>query len=364
MTSNNYVIPADTEQWLSGIGARVPRAEYAGAAQNSAPNDNQQRADKAVVNLDGDTTLGGVAAAPPDNPGIQQPAAADRAKPEHLDTGATKPGAPSDEPSRKSVRRFTPWVVGALSALTAVGTVITATMTLLNTASPPATVAARAPSPSQRTAPPPPAPTAPPTSANDNADAPLPFTASSDCDNAGSTPAQSVAEPTSDTPWVCVVHGAGQVLTLQLGPPGLPQAYVLTGVSIIPGAIGAAGRRPADPDPWLAHQVPTLLQWHFSDPANLFLDQNTYNRRGVVPMAVPRVLASKITIIIRQTSRPPTDPTPTNDPGANGVPGLPPPSIPSPALPGGLGGQQPMPTDPSDGTFAVTSIKVFGHKAV
>ncbi|VBA62386.1 hypothetical protein [Mycobacterium attenuatum] len=371
--SSNYVMPADAEQWLSGIGARLPHINNRQTAQRIGEEDGVVDLDDADAAADDDTERDNRCAQqqasndPQRTVGSDPDAAADEPSPQPqtsaLDAGTAEPAAQSDDPDRPSTRRYNPWVVGALVAVTAVATVITATLTFVNTPSPnpvlssPTTTTAR-------TAPPPPRAAASPAPVNENADGPLPFTASSDCDNAGSTPAQSVAEPGTDNPWVCVLHGAGQVLTLQLGQPGMPQAYVITGVSIIPGAIGPQGRRPSDPDPWLAHRVVTLLQWHFSDPANLFLDQNTFNHRGDVPLAVPRVLASKIIIIIRQTSRPPTDatPTPSSDAGMTEVLGPPPMSTADPTPSGGDSG--PQTTDPSDGTFAVASIKVFGHKAV
>ena len=82
------------------------------------------------------------------------------------------------------------------------------------------------------------------------------------------------------------------------------------------------------------------------------------------------MLASKITMIVLQTSRPPADVPPTSTPGATGGffdPALPPPGPAAPpaaptetfALPG-------LPasaasTDPVDTTFAVSAIKVLGH---
>ena len=388
--TTKYVIPTDTQQWLSGIGARLPRSENDSTDQLAASDHHtcEDGEQAAVVDLDDHDALGADAdlgddpaarnlagAQPsPEPTADSDPACTSSDQPgsqpqtQAFDVGTAAAQTPPDDPHRPSTRRFKPWVVGALVAATAVATLITATMTFVNTPSPPPALTSLAPSTSHTAPPPPPAPTTA-AAGNENTDAPLPFTASSDCDNAGSTPAQSVAEPNADNPWVCVLHGAGQVLTLQLGQPAMPQAYVITGISIIPGAIGPQGRRPSDPDPWLAHRVVTLLQWHFSDPANLFLDQNTFNHRGEVPMAVPRVLASKITIIIRQTSRPPTDdPSPTTTAdlagGVSAILGPPPPaSTTDPALPGAdnTGHQT---TDPSDGTFAVASIKVFGHKAV
>ncbi|ORW31098.1 hypothetical protein AWC17_26010, partial [Mycobacterium nebraskense] len=313
--TDDDVIPVDTQQWLTGIGARLPGASQQ-PADTPAPADdphpdsdgvatpvdlddhhrsNSNPADHVVVGRD-DVTAGSASdVAPP---------AYDVAK-ATINEGVTR--AWFD----RWRGRFNPRVAAVMAAVTVLGTAATAALTVLDTTPAASSHPEASPTHTRPTPPPPhPSSTSAPTG-DENLDGPIPFLASSDCDPAGSTPAQSLADPSGNTPWVCVLHGAGQVLTLQLGPPGIPQAYVITSVSIIPGAIGPKGRRPTDPDPWLAHHVVTLLQYHFTNPGNLFLDQNTYNTRGEVPMPVPHVLASTITIIIRQTSRPPTDPTPT-----------------------------------------------------
>ena len=193
-------------------------------------------------------------------------------------------------------------------------------------------------------------------------DAPIPFVASADCP-AGSTPAQSVAGGDPTRAWVCVRGGVdGQVLTLDLG-----RTMLVTALSITPGWVGADA---TGNDQWLAHRVLTRVQWVFDGDPSTVITQTTGNIRGEAVQPVPGrgVLASKITMIVLQTSRPPADVTPT--PGATGGffdPALPSPGASLPAaaptetfsLPG-------LPTsatstDPVDNTFAVSAVKVLGH---
>lgn len=266
---------------------------------------------------------------------------------------------PGDVPSQGgSPRRFTPWVLAAFGAVAVIGTIITLVVTMANSPS------AEPPRPTA-------APVAPrtvavePPSTPPNTDGPLPFTASSDCPP-GSTSAQSVADPSSTTPWVCVRSVDGQVLEIDLG-----RTFVITAVSIVPGAVNKTDVGPDQPDPWLQHRVVTRVQWQFNDTDRTVKNQNTGNVRGEAVESIrPGVLASKITVIIQETSRPPatapSSTTPAPPPGGG-------PSIlgdilggdkggtaaPAPVLPGGDSSR-----DPADGTFAVSSIKIIGHKAV
>ncbi len=267
---------------------------------------------------------------------------------------------PATDHSKDKRRRFTPWVLGAGVAAVAVATVITTVVSGMNSPNPPAKPASSSAS-RRPSAPRPPSPPPPPV--DPNSDGPLPFTATSDCDEAGSTPAQSVAVPDTPTPWICVIHGPGQLLDIVLGPPGMPQSYVITGVAVVPGAIGMPGRPANEPDPWLSHQVPTRLQFSFDDPAHTVLPLDTHNVRGEVPLAVPRITASRIRVIIQQTSPPPPPiPTPTAEAGP-GVFGsvLGPPAPPQSSYPADSGTGTP---DTTLRTFAMSRLKIIGHKAI
>jgi hypothetical protein len=260
-----------------------------------------------------------------------------------------------------SPRRFTPWVLAAFGGVAVVATIVTLVVTMAN-------------SPGTESARPAPAPVAPrvvevaPSTAPPNVDGSLPFTASSDCPP-GSTAAQSVADPNSTTPWVCVRSVDGQVLEIDLG-----RTFVITAVSIVPGAVNKTETNPDQPDPWLQHRVVTRVQWQFNDTDRTVKNQNTGNVRGeAVEPIRPGVLASKITVIIQETNRPPaiaptntSPPTPGAGPsilgdilGGNQNTAAP---APEPVLPG-MGGSESS-RDPADGTFAVSSIKIIGHKAV
>ena len=322
------------EQWLHGIGV-VATAELADPARDHAEDDD-------------DPDTGETA---PDPTHSQS----DRV--DVVDLDADPDPDPSDDPadSPNTPRRFTPWVAAVFASVAVAATVATIAVSTLSSRSTP-TAPARPtaiPHPPSAVAPPPPV-------SPQTADAPIPFTASADCP-AGSTAAQSVADPSSPTPWICVRSVDGQVLTIDLG-----RAYVLTAISIVPGAITAAGGNDQG-DPWLQHRVVTRVQWQFNDTDNTILKQATGDVHGEAVLTVPHLLASRITMIVQETSRPPMvapTATPTPDP-AGGVLGpiLGAPTTapgPSPAqLPG-----EPQPPDPSDGTFAVTSIKVIGHRAI
>lgn len=254
-------------------------------------------------------------------------------------------------------RRFTPWVLAAFGAAAVVATVITLVVTMANSSSTESATTSSTPVLPRTVEVTPPSP--PP-----NVDGPLPFTASSDCPP-GSTAAQSIADPNSTTPWVCVRSVDGQVLEIDLG-----RTFVITAVSIVPGAINKTDANPDQPDPWLQHRVVTRVQWQFNDTDRTVKNQDTGNVRGeAVEPIRPGVLASKITVIVQETSRPPAIASSSTasapPPGAG-------PSILGDILGGNQGTAAPAPVlpgaepsrDPADGTFAVSSIKIIGHKAV
>jgi hypothetical protein len=190
------------------------------------------------------------------------------------------------------------------------------------------------------------------------------YTASANCP-AGSTTAQALTDTTTDSAWVCVrgAQGArvdGQVLRVDLG-----NSHVLSAVSITPGWVA---KTPARKDEWLQHRVVSRLQYIFDDTDRTVFTQDTGNAHGPVTTPLPhKVLASRITVVILQTSRPPASPLP---------------SVTEPVLPGfgdsvlGSDGA-PLPadstvssdpppveesTDPVDATFAVSALKFLGHE--
>lgn len=206
-----------------------------------------------------------------------------------------------------------------------------------------------------------------PTAAPDNPDAAIPYTATSVGCLPGSTAAQSVAGPESTQAWVCVTGGSvGQYLVLDLG-----RSMIITAVSITPGWVGADA---SGADQWHQHRVLTRVQWSFNDTPPTVVPQETASVHGEATKPMPNrgVLASRIIMLVQETGRAPADTTPTTTPppGGGGILGevLGPPAAPAdPASP--TSSTTPLPgqpadstrTDPADNTFAVSSIKIFGH---
>ena len=205
------------------------------------------------------------------------------------------------------------------------------------------------------------------TPAPDNQDSTIPYTATSVGCLPGSTAAQSVAGPDSTQAWVCVTGGnVGQYLVLNLG-----RSMVITAVSITPGWVGADA---SGADQWHQHRVLTRVQWSFNDTPPTVVPQETASVHGEAtkPMPTRGVLASRIIMLVQETGRAPADITPTTTaaPGGGGgligevlgppaAPADPAPTSSTPALPGLPA--DPSHTDPADNTFAVSSIKIFGH---
>jgi hypothetical protein len=193
----------------------------------------------------------------------------------------------------------------------------------------------------------------------------IPFTASANCP-AGSTSAQALTDAAGDSAWVCV-RGApggqvdGQVLHIELG-----HSYLLTAVSVTPGWVA---KTPGGKDEWLSHRVVTRLQYNFNDDDRTIVTQDTGSSHGPVTTALPhRVLASRVTVVILQTSRPAASPPPsTTAPaqpgfldsvlGANSGPSDATQTSSLPADPA----EQPL-SDPVDSTFAIAAMKFFGHQ--
>lgn len=364
------------QQWLRQIGVDLDADPDTDAEDepdtNDADHDSVSTQDRVDEPLDTDAAIGNGDAAPlgeddrADDPAGAFDVDGDGAGDEQTDSPQARGAdADVDGDTQQRPRRFTPWVLGTFAAVVVLATVLT---TLGVTLSGP-----DAPSPSPRphtvkssVAPPAAAPPAP--APAEGGDYPLPFTASADCPAGASTSAKSIADPEKPTPWICVRHTDGQPLYITLGPAGIERSYVITAVSIVPGdtapAQGSGG------DPWLQHRVVTLVQWQFNDTAHTVVDQDTGNVHGEAVKPIPGISASKITVIIRQTSRPVATPPPSAPAASDGGPfggilgGPGPVNAPEPSAgPDAPGFGSGHDTDPSDGTFAVSSIKVIGHKA-
>jgi hypothetical protein len=193
-------------------------------------------------------------------------------------------------------------------------------------------------------------------------DRPLPFTASAACP-AGSTSAQTLAGADPTNAFVCVRDGVdGQVIQLDLS-----KTYVITAISITPGWVG---KDSSGVSQWAQHRVVTRVQYVFNDTDHTIVVQDTGNVHGEAVQPVKHVLASKITMLILQTSRPPAEttssgPTPGLGPLGDGLfsgPSTASTSLPSPAPMVGLDGQKT--TDPVDSTFAISRLKIIGHEAI
>ncbi|MBV8293767.1 MAG: hypothetical protein JOY55_18505, partial [Mycobacterium sp.] len=182
--------------------------------------------------------------------------------------------------------------------------------------------------------------------------------------------------------WVCV-RGTpdeqvdGQVLhidfTCDAARPQSACSYLVSSVSATPGWVA---KTPGGKDEWLQHRVVAKLQYNFYNGNELaeILTQDTGNVHGPAstPLRHP-VLASHVTVIVLQTSRPPVSPLPsagptTNPVGAEPGSGLIDPGLGAPLTPDVEQTTAPGPlspstvADPVDATFAVSAMQFFGHQ--
>lgn len=212
-----------------------------------------------------------------------------------------------------------------------------------------------------------PAPAPPSAAAPADRDEPIGYTASATCP-AGSTSAAALTDARRGSAWTCVrgQPGArvdGQVLRVDLGG-----SYVLTALSITPGWVA---KTPGAADEWLQHRVVSRLQYVFDDADRTIFTQDTGDVHGPVTTALPRpVLASRATVIVLQTARPPASP-PASTSGVDVPPGFgdsvfdpfeaPPPADATvtsdpPSVPAADGDDAPV-----DATFSITALSFFGH---
>ena len=184
--------------------------------------------------------------------------------------------------------------------------------------------------------------------ADDGTDQPLPFTASAACPP-GSTSAQTLAGADPANAFVCVRDGVdGQVVDIDLG-----KAYVVSAISLTPGWIGQDSSGASQ---WTQHRVVTRVQYLLANGEDrTVLTQDTGNVHGEAVQPVKRVLASRITMLVLQTSRPPAE-TPTSTTPAPG--GL------LDDVAGDTSAAAAGSADPVDATFAISSLKIIGHEAI
>ncbi|KUI36191.1 hypothetical protein [Mycobacterium sp. GA-2829] len=247
--------------------------------------------------------------------------------------------------------------VGALVAAGVVAAVVVITTALIATGEDPPPGAAEH-NPPTAPAVPAAAPTAPPP-VQDQA---VSYTASADCPP-GSTSAQALTDTTTDSAWVCVRGSTegrvdGQVLRIDFG-----RTHALSAVSVTPGWVA---KTPGGKDEWLQHRVVSRLQYVFNDDDRTVFTQDTGNAHGPVTTPLPHpVLASRVTVTVLATARPPASP-----PVASPAGGFPESVLGEGGLPVGTGGETAASApsvygdeaaDPVDATFAVSALTFFGH---
>jgi hypothetical protein len=201
----------------------------------------------------------------------------------------------------------------------------------------------------------PPAAEPPAPAASVGNDRPLPYSADAagSCP-AGSTSAQTMTGTDPHNAFVCVRNGVdGQVIDIDLS-----KTYTVTAISLTPGWVGPDASGVSQ---WPQHRVVTTVQYMFNDTDRILLTQETKNVHGEAVLPVKRVLASKVRMLIRQTSRPPADTPQTSPAPHQGLfPELPvPTSGPTTSADRLFGAPN---TDPVDATFAISSLKIIGHE--
>ena len=167
---------------------------------------------------------------------------------------------------------------------------------------------------------------------------------------------------------MCVRGSQGATVDGQVLRIDFARSYVFTAVSVTPGWVA---KTPGGKDEWLQHRVVTRLQYMFNDTDHTIVTQDTANTHGPVTTALPRkVMASAVTVVILQTSRPPASPLPTADPDAVRLPGFGDSMLGADGAP--LTADATSTTDPRasddqdddpvDATFAMSELKFLGHE--
>ncbi len=282
------------------------------------------------------------------------------------DDGAPAAAVDLDVDVDQRPRRFdhkVAWGFGGLIAAGVVATLAAAVM-FYSHDSRPVTPAGRSLSEPQAVAVAKPSPT--PAGVAPGADRPLPYTADAQGSCApGSTPAQTMSGSDPRNAFVCVRGGGdGQSVVIDLG-----RTYVITAISITPGWVGLDASGVSQ---WSQHRVVTLVQYMFDNDPTSLVTQDTNNVHGEAVQPIKHQVACTIQVLIRQTSRPPTQPSAAPPaPGGGGLFNIFGDAAPSvPASPPGLSGD-PLAgqsagtnSDPVDASFAIGNLKIIGREAV
>jgi hypothetical protein len=211
-------------------------------------------------------------------------------------------------------------------------------------------------------------PTVEPTAPAGAGDDIIPYMAAAEGCYEGSTSPGALQETDTESAWECVRgFGAagggtnGQLLKIKLGNEMTgPRWYLVSKVEITPGWVAKVqGGR----DEWSQHRVPTLVRFVFNDSTDpqrppTHWDVDTRGVRGPVPFTGAKpVLASEITMVILQTTRPPADDASADDTATS--------TASTPQYPELTTSEEPTedPQNPAavDATFAVSLLKIEGR---
>ncbi|SKK27464.1 hypothetical protein [Mycobacteroides abscessus] len=186
------------------------------------------------------------------------------------------------------------------------------------------------------------------------------------CYNGNDSDPNAMRQNTTNAVWNCLrgFGGSGggvdgHTVTVSFGDErNGAQWYLVSEIAMTPGWVPKV---PGGEDEWDGHRVPTRVRYIFNDSPDptrqTKWDVNTNNHRGPVPYrGVRPVLASQVTIVILETSRPPQQDIAgsTNSPNSPDFPGM----------PGSRGPRSTSRDDeitPADATFAVSALQVKGH---
>lgn len=184
-------------------------------------------------------------------------------------------------------------------------------------------------------------------------DAPIPVTFTSDC--VGQTDPKLAGSLEARSAWRCPTGGVpfGQVL---LGT--FPKPYVVTGIKYWAGFNGVDTD---GGDAWFRNRLLMLVQFVFNNPDKTLVESTPRGERHEIVIPVEHVLASTITMTVRESAPPPPAPVtvPTAPPpGANSE------DPPLPNLETLLPGATQNPdaaNDPNAADIAMWGFQVIGH---